>query len=243
MSKKSVSKAKTPERTSPVVIGGLVVIAALVVLVLIQVGRSDNPAVVATVPAPTGIETGSTEDGHYYRGSLTAKVVVVEYEDLRCPYCQQYFLETEPQVLEQYVRTGLVREESHLIAILGSPSISAAEAAYCAGEQGKYWEFRHVAFTNQPPETTPDGRANFVKYAGQVGVDVSKFTNCFDTERYQSKVNQTTQQAQQVGVESTPTLFVNGVKYQGAIPFLPNANFSHGFKDVLDAALIVAGGG
>lgn len=243
MSKRNVSKNRPPERTSPLVIGGLIVIAVLVVAVLIRVGQADNPAAVPTVPVPTGIETGVTLEGIHYRGSLEAPVVVVEYEDLRCPYCQQYFLETEPQVLEQYVRAGLVREESHLIAILGSPSISAAEAAYCAGEQGKFWDFRHVAFSNQPPEDTPNGRAEFVKYAEQVGADVAKFTNCFDTQRYRAKVNEATSEAQRVGVESTPTLFVNGVKYQGAIPFMPNEVSSRGLKEILDTALLLAGGG
>ena len=243
MAKKSVARARVRERTSPIVVGGLAVIAILVVLVLIQAGRQDDYAAVSTIPAPTGVETGVTAEGHYYRGRLDAKVILVEYEDLRCPFCRRFFADTEPQILEQYVRQGLVREESRLIAILGSPSVSAAEAAHCAGEQGKFWEFRHVAFTNQPLESNPDGRANFVKYAESLGVDIPKFTTCFDTQRYREKVNQALDEAQAAGVDSTPTFFVNGVKYAGAFPFLPDDNSQVGFKGILDAAVTAAGGG
>jgi len=236
---KRTTKRTTEQKTEWYVIAGIIVIAVLVVAVLIQAGRPQTAQTPGLEDLPTGIETGVTPDGHPYRGSLSAKVVVVEYEDLRCPFCRQHFVGAEPQILEQYVKAGLVREESRIVPILGSPSVAAAEAAACAGEQNKYWEFRHVAFANQPLETDPYGRANLVKFAEAAGLDIGRFTTCFDTQRYQGEVETTLREAQSLGVSSTPTFFVNGVKYEGAVPF--ERDGGQGFKDILDAALQAVG--
>jgi protein-disulfide isomerase len=246
VAKRPETKAAQPRndlRTSPLVIGGLVVIAILVVLVLIQ---SNNRGAAAAQPVPTyaaqGVETGLTPEGYPYRGSLTAKVIVVEFEDLRCPYCRQYFMDTEPQVLETYVKVGLVREESHLVAFLGPASHAGAEAAACAGDQGKFWEFRHEAFANQKDETaTPVARADFVQYAQTIGLDQAKFTNCFDTLKHSALVDKTMTDAQNRGVQATPSFFVNSTLYQGAFPFTAEGDQPN-FKNILDTALGLLGG-
>lgn len=241
MSKRSQRAAKA-EPTSPWVIGGLIGIAILVVAVLIISTQNQRPAAPTGAPdlsSLTDIPTGVTAEGVPYRGSLDAKVVVQEYEDLRCPFCQKYFLETEAQVLEQYVKTGLVRIESHVFPLLGNPSVAATEALECAKEQGKYWEFRHIAFTYQPSEATPDGRDEFVQYAKWAGADSDKFASCFDTQRYRTTVQRAGQAAQAANVTSTPTFIVNGVTYTGAYAFTGDST-REGFKDILDAALLAA---
>lgn len=239
MSKKA-SRTNEDTQTSPWVIAGLVAIALLVVAILIQAGQQNQPA---TLEAPPNIEieTGVTETGVYYRGSKNAKIVVAEYEDLRCPFCQRYFLQTEPLVLEQFVLTGLVREEVHIIPLLGNASVPAAEAARCAGDQNKFWEFRHMAFTYQPDEGTPDGRARFIEYAQVIGLDVAKFTECFDTQRHKGKVQQSMAEAQALGVRVTPTLIINGTKYEGMIPFEREGD-QPGMKELISEALVQAGG-
>ena len=63
-------------------------------------------------------------------------VVVVAYEDPRCTQCQEFFGQTEPKVLDEYIKTSLVREEAYLLPILGADSLPASEAAECAAEQG-----------------------------------------------------------------------------------------------------------
>ena len=227
-------------RTSPLVIGGLVVIAVLVVLVLIQSGGRTTAASAPTFAA-AGVETGLTAAGYPYRGSLQAKVVMVEYEDLRCPYCRQYFVDTEPQVQEQFVRAGLVREESHVVAFLGAASHAAAEAAACASDQNKFWEFRHEAFANQKAESEALGREDFGQWAAAIGLDLTKFNNCFDTAKHSAWVDQTTAEAQRRGVSATPSFFVNDNLYQGAFPFTAEGGQPN-FKNILETALAAAGG-
>ena len=130
---------------------GIVAIAILVVAVLILASiQPDQQVTAPDLSVLQGIPTGVSDEGYPYLGSPDAKVLIVAFEDLRCPFCKGEFLETEPQVLEQYVKPGLVRIESRMIAILGSASIAAGEAVRCAGEQGKYWEYRYTFFSNQP---------------------------------------------------------------------------------------------
>lgn len=244
MSKRAQRSKSTDElRTSPWVIVGIIGIAVLVVAVLIQ--ASIQPKAPVTAPDLSvlqGIPTGVSDSGYPFLGSPDAKVAIVVFEDLRCPFCQAEFLETEPQVLAQYVKPGLVRIESRMIAILGSASVAAGEALRCAGDQGKYWEYRHTFFSNQPDETDLPGRENFVQFAQLAGVpELSQFTSCFDSQKYRADVQSTNVAAQQLGVSSTPSFLVNGQLYTGKLPFLTTGAQS-GFKDILDAALAAANG-
>ena len=237
---KRVQRSKQMEnlQTSPWVIGGIIAIALLVVLVLIQSTNSlQGPGTTAVdLSSLQGLPSGVTEDGHHYLGSLEAKVVIKEYEDLRCPYCQRHFLQNEPQLIEQYIRPGKVRLESHVFPLLGSASASVAEALACAADQGKYWEYRHIAFIKQPLESNPDGREQFVSYAELAGIDTAKFATCFDTQRFYTDVQRAASEARDANVSSTPTFFINGTAYPGVLPFESNAT-TQGLKSILDAAL------
>lgn len=235
------AKSANDLKTSPWVIGGIIAIAVLVVAVLIQASIQPEEQVTAPdLSVLQGIPTGVSADGYPYLGSPDAKVVIVAFEDLRCPFCQGAFLETEPQVLEQYVKPGLVRIESRMIAILGSASVAAGEALRCAADQGKYWEYRHTFFSNQPDESILPGRETFVQFAQLAGVpEMSQFTSCYDSQKYRAEVESTNLAAQQLGVDSTPSFLVNGQLYAGKLPFLTTGAQS-GFKDVLEAALAAA---
>lgn len=242
MSKRTQRAQSADElKTSPWIIAGIIGIALLVVAVLIRAStQSEKPATAPDLSVLQGLPTGVSETGYPYLGSPEAKVVVVAFEDLRCPFCQGAFLETEPQVLEQYIKPGLVRIESRMIAILGSASVAAGEALRCAADQNKYWEYRHTFFTNQPEESVLPGREDFVLFAQLAGVpNEGQFTTCFDSQKYRSAVAETTNAAQQLGVSSTPSFLVNGQLYAGKMPFLSSGT-QRGFKDVLDAALAAA---
>jgi protein-disulfide isomerase len=240
---KRAQRAKSADelKTSPWVIAGIVAIAVLVVAVLIQ--ASIHPEKQATAPNLSvlqGIPLGVSDEGYPYLGNPDAKVLIVAFEDLRCPFCKAEFLETEPQVLEQYVKPGLVRIESRMIAILGSASVAAGEALRCAGEQGKYWQYRYTFFSNQPDESVLPGRDDFVQFAQLAGVpDIDQFTACYDAQKYRPAVDSTNAAAQRLGISSTPTFLVNGEMYEGKMPFLTTST-QRGFKDILDAALVTA---
>src|SRR5216684_3451568 len=87
------------------------------------------------------------------KGDANAKVKIVEYGDLRCPFCQKFFTDTEPQILSDYVNTGKASLTFVNYAFLGPASIVAANAAECANEQGKFWDFHDYLYKNQPSES------------------------------------------------------------------------------------------
>jgi len=87
----------------------------------------------------------------------------------------------------------------------------AAEAAMAAHEQGKFWEFINVAFANQKALD----RVDLEKYAQQVGLDMDAFKKALDTRKFKKRVQEDLEAGKKVGVRGTPTIFVNGRKYEG----------------------------
>lgn len=102
----------------------------------------------------------------------------------------------------------------------------AAEAAQCAREQGKFWEYHDKLFANQRALSDEDLK----KYASELGLDTDKFNACYDSGKYRSDVLQDAQVGQQVGVRGTPAFFINGRFLSGAQPF-------NKFKEIIDQEL------
>ena len=170
-------------------------------------------------------------------GDPKAPVKVIEYADFQCPYCMNFWRDTEAQIIDTYVKTGKVYLEFHSFgSFLGAESARAAEGAYCAGDQGKFWDMHDSLFTNQGPENANSLADNRIVAIAQVvpGLDMGKFNDCFTSGKYAGKVIQDGDAAQQAGVTSTPTFFINGTKVEGAQPFST-------FQKDIDAALATAG--
>lgn len=144
-------------------------------------------------------------------GPADAPVVVVEYGDFQCPYCKQFAEGTERQLKENYVDTGQARFVFRHLAFLGPESLGAAQAAECANEQGRFWDYHDKLFAEQGGENSGTfSQDNLKRFAGELGLDTQLFNECLDTNKYQTKVEQEVAQAQRLGIRSTPTVFVNG---------------------------------
>src|SRR6185436_14084321 len=145
---------------------------------------------------------------------------VIEYADFQCPYCLQFWQETEPQLIEEYVNTGKVYFEFRAFPIIGPESYLAAEGAYCAGDQDKFWEFHDTLFTNWSGENAGDfTREKLLLYAESVELNLDEFQECLDGGKYKEIVEQGKEQAKADGVRATPTFMINGFKVEGAQPF------------------------
>jgi protein-disulfide isomerase len=99
--------------------------------------------------------------------------------------------------------------------ILGQPSLLAALAGGCARDQNKFWEFHDLAFADQ----NHLDRETFIKYAGEMKLDVEKFTKCFDDQEHMNEIVADATYAQNLGVTGTPTFFINGQYISGAQPY------------------------
>ena len=156
-------------------------------------------------------------------GDLKAPVTVIEYSDFQCPYCGRFYSETEQQLRDSYIKSGKVRFVYRHFAFLGPESKAAAQAVECAKDQGKFWEMHDSIFDSEIIDGQEhNGNLNrnlFVSLAGKIGLNADQYGSCFDEKKYAGKVDRDYAAAQVIGVRATPTLFVNGEKIEGALPF------------------------
>ena len=148
-----------------------------------------------------------------------AKITIVEFSDFQCPFCGRYQQTVHPQLLKQYVETGQVNFVYKHSAFLGQESVWAAQAAECAADQGKFWNFHDLLFSRQNGEN--QGAFNKDKLSGfakEMGLDMAKFEPCLTNDETLARVQADTQEGQAAGVRGTPTFFINGQPLVGAQP-------------------------
>jgi cyclophilin family peptidyl-prolyl cis-trans isomerase len=122
------------------------------------------------------------------------------------------------QLEEKYVKTGQMKFVYRHMAFLGDESQWAAEASECAGDQGKFWEYHDKLFASQQGENQGAfSKDNLKKFAADLKLDTTKFNQCLDSGQFTEKVKKATQDAQQLGVQGTPTVFINGINIPGQL--------------------------
>lgn len=165
-------------------------------------------------------------------GKNNAKVTVIEFADFRCPYCERFYKTVEPQLLKNYVETGKIKFAFRQYAFLGPASDVAANAAECANEQGKFWDYHNYLYDHQPNEsdTTMFTTDKLTQIALDLGLNGEQFRTCLSANKYSLKVSEDLSAGQAAGVGGTPTTFVNGKIIQGAVPYST-------FKAAIDLAL------
>lgn len=157
-------------------------------------------------------------------GRADAPVTLEVYEDFQCPICARYALTVEPDLVASYVVPGTLRIVHHDIAILGNrtpddESKIAAVGASCAADQGRYWDYSHWIYANQDGENNGGfTRDRLTRIAEAAGVDVTDFPACLDAQDRVIAVAQTTGDAGTRGINSTPTMAINGQLLQPGIP-------------------------
>jgi protein-disulfide isomerase len=156
----------------------------------------------AGLPNPNGMELGDP----------AASVVIEVWEDFQCPSCARYSEGVEPQVIANLVATGKARYIFHNYAFIGSESVLAANAAMCALEQGRFWDYKKMIYANQNGENQGwFTEARMRAFANALDLDMTKFNTCLSDRPYQSEIQDDFDLGQEVGVSGTPSVFVNRV--------------------------------
>ena len=187
----------------------------IAVLAIGQLGgsSSNGPLKDPGIQYPAGIQDGTA------LGAADAPVAMEVWSDFQCPICAQHSLNVEPSLVNSYVIPGKLRIVHHDIDILGAggdESRLPAIGGYCANQQGKYWDYAHWVFANQQGERQGGFRRDrLVQIAVAAGVDDAQFTACLDSQAAADAFATVLAQSQQAGINQTPTLFLNGVKYAG----------------------------
>jgi protein-disulfide isomerase len=210
-SARKIAAEREARRKRILAIIGTVVLVLIVVGALVWALRRETPGnvqVQIAQPLPAEIP----QDGRVM-GNPNAPVHVVEYGDFQCPACHGFFQSVQPTLIEQYVKPGKVSFEFRDYAFIGPESLKAAQAADCANDQGKFWQFHDSLYLNQGAENS--GALNDTRLkaiARQIGLDEAKFDQCLDSNKHEADVTASIKDAQAKGVDSTPTLFVNDQK-------------------------------
>lgn len=147
----------------------------------------------------------------------SAKVTVVEFGDYQCPACGA----AEPivkQILNEF--KGKINFVFRNFAFIGQESTWAAEAAECAGQQGKFWEYHSYLYGHQSGENKGAfSKDNLKSFAKTLNLNTEQFNLCLDTDKYSQKVSNDRADGQDLGVNSTPTFFINGEKSVGVLNY------------------------
>lgn len=167
----------------------------------------------------------STGDA-FTKGTATAPVTIVEFSDFHCPFCKR----VQPVVSDVMKKYGdkvrLVYKDFPLDN-LHPQARAAAEAARCAGEQGKFWEFHDKVYAGDANAAA----SVMTQYATEVGIaDVARFDACVSSRKYQARVQQDVAEGAKLGIQGTPGFFINGRLLSGAQPL-------DAFAKVIDAEL------
>jgi protein-disulfide isomerase len=151
-------------------------------------------------------------------GDPNAPIQMVEFGDFQCPYCERFAMQTEPQLVENYINTGKVyftfrsagNWVSKNIGRGSTESQDAAAAAYCAADQGKFWEMHDSLFANNR-DVEDQGSFSSTRLAGMaqsLGLDMTEFRDCYDNGKYADQVQQDYQDAIAAGVQGTPSFVI-----------------------------------
>jgi protein-disulfide isomerase len=184
-----------------------VVAVVVVVGLVIFLNRNSNEVKAPTAPV------GRTAEGFYYKGNPDAAVKVIAFEDFQCPGCAYFSRNLAPILERDYINTGRVQFIYHELPLtnIHPNAVAAAEAARCAGDQGKFWEMHDQLFNNQSLWAQLSSPLNtFSGYAGIIGINRATFEACMQAGTHREAILAAAQAATTLGVQATPSFSVNG---------------------------------
>lgn len=166
-------------------------------------------------------------------GDPNAAIVLVEYTDYQCPFCARHYAQTYPQIISEYVDTGLVRyviKDFPLESIHAQANL-ASQAAHCANDQGAYFKMHDRLFEQQQEWANNEKAADyFIRYAGELELDTAIFEQCLNSGKYVDLIASQVEEGIGFGIDGTPGFFLNGNYVYGAQPFSV-------FKQAIDGLL------
>ena len=201
--------------------------------------EDNTPEVQERSPQPPTTVDGLalfTANGSPYLGNPDAPITLVEFGDYQCHFCNKFFHETESVIVKNYVETGKVKIIFKDFTIIGPDSIGAAQGAHCAEDQGMFWEYHDELYNNYSGEN--DGWAaseNLVTYANNIGLDQEQFVECMSSQKYRQLVENSSNDARNLGITGTPAFFVIGSDNQ--ITRIPGAQPYEVFHNLFEAEL------
>ena len=239
-------KAQQRDKANRLRTMGLIV-AGVAILVLLFISQQLKPVagIVTVEPvARTNVDRNSI-------GDPKAPIQIVEFSDFQCPYCKRFAASTEPALEDYFVKTGKIlftyrsagNWVSRNIGGVKTESQDAAAAAYCAGDQGKFWEMHDALFANsrdvEDQGSFTDKRLTVI--AESVKLDMTAWQSCYDKGIYKDQVQKDFDDAMAAKIQGTP-FFVMTYKVNGEVKTetIDGAQPITEFQQKIEAALLIA---
>lgn len=155
--------------------------------------------------APSLVNSAFDLSGAPANGQSSAPVTIVELSDYHCPFCRRHVQQTQPQLYSEYIKTGKARHVfiHYPIAQLHPDAAKAHQAAMCAGDQNKFWEF-HAKLFETPAKTSDELTA----IAQSAGLDTSSFKSCLESGKHAQAVADSVARVQKMNVNGTPMFLI-----------------------------------
>jgi protein-disulfide isomerase len=213
--------------------GGLLVVFALIrpgIQKATGIPSANETPLVLITPRAVSVPLSGTS-----MGDPNAKVKLDVWEDFQCSGCMYYSTKLEPQIIQAFIETGKIYYTFHFMPFIdggAGESHQAANAAMCAAEQGRFWDYHDTLFANWTGENAGDYTdIRLVAYARQLGLDMAAFNKCFEANAYANQISQDAQAGSDKGVPPTPGIFVNGQKVKSS----QGENYIPSFEDISSA--------
>lgn len=221
--RRSVAKKKGGLQPFYFILGGVALLGIIAIAWTAMRGRGGGAAL-----EPVPLEGLNNQDvisraGGIKLGPENAPAKLLVFSDFMCPGCRFFATEIEPQLKREFIDKGKLQLVFYDYPLGGNHihSFLAARAARCAGDQNRFWEYHDNLFgklsdwgVSQSPPVD-----DFVNYAGGLGMDKGQFGQCLKSDKYQDVVSASRLLGDQLGVNVTPTLILNGKRVQGEIGF------------------------
>jgi protein-disulfide isomerase len=201
------------------VIGGVVVLGVVLLgaLLALSLGGESEPAADAGGTGGLVSYCEANPDRCIVKGDENAPVTMVAIEDFACSHCRDFHLSTHGELVSEYVDTGQVRYIA-LPYALRPETLPSASASMCAAEQDAYFEYSLAVYQ----EFGSNGYLSpeyLSSTAGEIGLDVAAFDECFNSRRYEETIAQNQIAAAESGVSGTPNFFIDGYQLAGNYPY------------------------
>ena len=165
--------------------------------------EAERPSMVTTA---TFLDNGSP-----ILGDTNAVVTLVEFGDYQCHFCNVFFHSTEHRILENYVETGKVKMIFKDYNIIGPDSVNASHGAHCADDQGLFWEYHDILYSNWTGENNGWASSeNLKKFAKEIGLEMDSWEKCMENATHSQTILLSNQDARSLELTGTPAFFVIG---------------------------------
>jgi protein-disulfide isomerase len=170
-------------------------------------------------------------------GDPKAPITLIEFGDYQCHFCNVHFHNTEHSLLENYISTGKVKMIFKDFTIIGPDSVNAAHGTHCANDQGKFWEYHDILYSNWTGENNGWASSeNLLKFANEIDLELDEWSKCMINATHSQIITNSSKKARDLGLTGTPAFFVIGLdnnitKIFGAQPY---ENFERVFNMELE---------